>query len=145
MSKAMKFNVIQVITWSIIAVGMGLIFASGDTIGEWEDNKTKSVLLAALFLLGYGTDFIIRIIEKSKRWGMKRDERDKTVQYQALSIGFILLMIYLFVLCIGLYEYYEGTGYIPIAWVWFIAYSTIVVANLVSGYASLYYYKKQGL
>lgn len=144
MSKAMKFNVIQVITWSMVAVGMGLIFISGDTIGEWGDNKTKTVLLAILFILGYGTDFIIRLIEKSKRWGLKRDERDKTVQYQALSVGFVLLMLYIFVLCIGLYVHYEESGYIPVAWVWFIAYSTIVVANLVCGYASLFYYKKQG-
>lgn len=144
MSKAMKFNIIQAIAWTLVAIGMTVIFVTGDTIGEWGDNKVKTVLLALLFFIGFGTDMVLRILEKSKKWAMKRDERDKAIQYQSLSVGFIVLMIYLFVLCIGLYIYYEESKFIPVAWVWFIAYSTIVTANLIIGYASIFFYRKQG-
>lgn len=144
MSKLMKLTIIQVVTWTLVAIGMVLIFTSNSTIGEWGDQRAKTLLLAVLFLIGYGTDFTIRFIEKSSKWGVKRDERDRDISYKAVTTGFVLLMLYLFTLCISLYVYYEESGYVPIAWIWFIAYSTIVVANLSSGYASLYFYRKQG-
>ncbi|SCZ81828.1 hypothetical protein [Acidaminobacter hydrogenoformans] len=144
MSNAMKFNIIQVITWSIAAICLIIIFVSGDTIEAWGDNKNKTLLLSIIFLIGFGTDFVLRVLEKSKKWNFKRVERDIAIQYQSQSIGFVLVLIYVFILSISLYVYYEESGFIPVGWVWFIAYSTIVFANLSSGYSSLLLYLKQG-
>lgn len=145
MSKLMKINIIQVTTWSIVAIGVLVIFLLPGTIEHWGDNKLKTVLLALLFLVGFTIDFIFRMYERSQKWGFKRDERDMMIQSKALSTGFIILVIYIFIISIGLYTKYEAEGFMPIGWVWLIAYSTIVVANLSVGISSLIRYRKQGL
>ncbi len=52
--------------------------------------------------------------------------------------------VYIFVLAISLYLKYESVGSIPIAWVWFIAYSLVVVSFLITSAFSLIYYYKSG-
>jgi len=64
MSKSMKQNLIQVITWSTVAIGVLIVFTRPDTIQDWGDNPTKTLLLALLFLVGFGTDFAIRLMKK---------------------------------------------------------------------------------
>lgn len=144
MSKLMKFGIIQVCTWGLVGIGMGFIFATSSVTSTWGDNAIRTVLLALLFFLGFGVDFALRMIEKSKKRGFRRDERDMAIQGRAMSIGFVCLVIYIFLVAVILYTYYEDMGTVPIGWVWFMAYSTIVVANLSAGISSLIIYSKQG-
>ncbi len=144
MSKLMKINIIQVVSWSIVAIGVLIIFSLLGTIEQWGDNRIKTILLALLFLLGYTLDFGLRMYEKSKKWGFRRDERDRVIQSEAMSVGFVILVLYIFILSIFLYTKYETDGFMPIGWVWLIAYSTVVVANLSVGVSSLLLYRKQG-
>jgi len=144
MSKSMKQNLVQVITWSTVAIGVLLVFTRPDTIQNWGDNRTKTLLLALLFLIGFGTDFVVRLMEKSKRFGFIKDERDREIQHKSLEIGYVGIILYIFVLTITLYAIYEAAGALPIGWVWFIAYTTIVTANLIAGITSLFMYRKHG-
>lgn len=144
MSKSMKFTIVQITAWSIVAISMVCIFTNEGTIEQWGDNRTKTILLALLFLGGYATSFILSILEKTKRWGFKRDERDKMIQMQAMSVGFIAALLYVFIVSISLYAAYESRGTMPVGWVWFIAYSTIVIANLSVTIPTLLLYRKQG-
>lgn len=144
MSNAMKYIFIQVLSWTLVAIGMIVIFLIPDTINNWGDNRTKTLLLALLFVFGFGVDSILRIVEKTKKWDIRRDERDESIQHQSLRLSFVLLIIYIFIISIALYIKYEIVGAMPVGWVWFIAYSTIVFANLSAGYTSLYLYKKNG-
>jgi len=144
MSKLMKITFIQVCAWSIVAISMIIIFTNHGTIDNWGDNTTKTVLLAFLFFVGYATHFTTLLIEKSKRWGFKKDERDLAIQSKAVNIGFIIVLLYIFILSISLYIKYETAGTMPVGWVWFIAYSTVVIANLSVTVPSLLLYRKQG-
>lgn len=144
MSKSMKYSIIQVICWLIVSLGIITIFSLPGTLSNWGDNRLKSLALAFLFFVGYGADMGIMVLSKSKRYGFERDERDKDVQLKAMSSGLMCLVIYIFVLSITLYVIYEKQGLIPIGWVWFIAYTAIVCANLSTGIASLYFYRKMG-
>lgn len=144
MSKLMKITLIQVCAWSIVAISMIIIFLNHGTIENWGDNTTKTILLALLFFIGYATHFTTLLIEKSKRWGFKKDERDLAIQSKAVNIGFIVVLMYIFILSISLYIKYETVGMMPVGWVWFIAYSTVVMANLSVTIPSLLIYRKQG-
>lgn len=140
----MKMNIIQVVTWSIVGLGVLIAFLLPNTIENWGDNKLKTILLASLFIIGFATDFILRILEKSKKYEVKRDERDSMIQSKSMGIGFIVIILYIYLLSIGLYTKYEASGFMPVGWVWFIAYTTIVMANISAGISSLILYKKQG-
>lgn len=144
MRKLIKFNLLQVVSWSIVFIGVIFIFTREGTIENWGDNRTKTLLLASLFLFGFGLDFVLRFLEKSKRWGFKRDERDETVQSKAMNVGFLVLAMYIFLLCITLYVVYENDKFLPIGWVWFIAYTTIVIASLSTSITTFILYRKRG-
>lgn len=144
MSKLVKTTVVHVVAWSIAAIGMGIIFCLPRTIADWGDDRIKTILLALLFIAGLIIDLFLRIYERSKKHGFIRDERDHYMQRKAGSAGFIITVLYIFILSISLYIKYENIGIMPIGWVWFIAYSTIAAANLSTGICSLIYYGKHG-
>ncbi|MBN2793795.1 MAG: hypothetical protein JXR88_00210 [Clostridia bacterium] len=144
MSKAMKFTIIKACSWTLVGLFMVMIFSNPSTILEWGDNKTKTLLLAALFLFGYTADLTLMILEKTKRFGFKRDERDLYIQHKAMSFGYISTLIYVFSTAILLYTLYENKGAVPVGWLWFIAYSLVIVANLSMAVTALILYRKQG-
>ncbi|MBF7095904.1 hypothetical protein, partial [Alkalibacter mobilis] len=106
MSNAMKYNLIQVFSWTLVAIGMITIFLIPDTINNWGDNRTKTLLLALLFVFGFGVDAILRIVEKTRKWDIRRDERDVSIQHQSLRLSFIVLIIYIYIISIVLYIKY---------------------------------------
>lgn len=144
MSKAMKFTIIKACSWAMVGLFMIMIFSNKSTILEWGDNRTKTILMAFLFLFGYSMDVTLMILEKTKKFGFKRDERDLFIQHKAMSFGFILSLIYVFTTAITLYTIYENKGAIPVGWMWFIAYSLVIVANISVALPALILYRKQG-
>ena len=145
MSKSMKVSIIYTIAWGLISVCMIVIFSLPNTISNWGENPIKTVVLSALFLLGFLTNLFLRLYEKSKKHGFKKDERDKKIQADAIFKSLSILLVYIFLLCVALYLFYENTGTMPIGWVWFIAYSQIAVVYFLVSLFSVIGYKKQGM
>ncbi len=144
MSKAMRSTLIHLSAWLIVGILMSMIFINPDTIKNFGDNKTKTLLLSALIGIGYLSNLVDYRMQKSKRYGYKKDERDFFVQSKATSFSFIIVAIYVYALATGLYTYYEKSKFVPIGWIWFLAYSLIVVAHVSIDVGSIYYYYKQG-
>lgn len=145
MSKSMKVSIIYTIAWGLISVCMIVIFSLPNTISNWGENPIKTVVLSALFLLGFLINLFLRLYEKSKKHGFKKDERDKKIQADAIFKSLSILLVYIFLLCVALYLFYENTGMMPIGWVWFIAYSQIAVVYFLVSLFAVIGYKKQGM
>ena len=142
MNTATKFNIIRVVTWAIVGVCMIAIFCTGNTIEEWGDNRTKTILLAVLFLIGFGSDFVLRFLERRNRDKSENEKQSKVINQEALGVGAIIALTYVFIVTISLYTNFEQSGFVPVGWVWFIAYSTIVATNLSVGGVALYLRRK---
>jgi len=136
MGRTEKYNLVHVISWTFVAIFMVVIFMKGDTIKDFGDNRIKTILLASLFIIGFGTDAGIRIVKRSKK--LSCSGQYKEIQNQSTAYAFIIVLIYIYLLNISLYLYYEEVGFLPVGWIWFSAYSTIVMANLASGYSFLF-------
>jgi uncharacterized membrane protein len=145
MSKNMKVNIIHTIIWAAVTAGLITIFSLPDTISDWGGNRVKTILLATFFLIGFSVDLALRIGEKSQKSEYKRDERDSSIQLNAVFKSFAILLLYIFIVTMTLYIKYESAGVLPIGWVWFIAYSVIAAANLLVGIFTISEYKKQGM
>lgn len=145
MSMQMKHAMIRMILWTMVFVFFLSIFLTGDTIERWGDNRTKTIVVAALFLAGFVGDAILSIVYRKRKEAVTRDERDDWIQKQALSGGFIVTLVYVFLITISLYTKFENSGLVPAAWLWFIAYSLICVANISVTAFSVYFYRKGGL
>jgi len=128
----------------MVAIVMLVVISMPGTIKNWGDNALKTILLGALVFLGYGSDFAFQIYSKSKRWGYQKDERDQHINTKAVNVGLITLLLYIFIFSITLYTIYETAGFLPVGWMWILAYSSIVEANLSIRLASLLFYKRYG-
>jgi len=140
----MKHSIYTLIIWSVVAVLLIILFFSGNTINTWGDNRTKTLLIASLFFIGYAGSVLLWFIFRKRKNKIVKDERDDYVSLKAISSSFIFTLVYIFILAISLYLKYESAGSVPIAWVWFIAYSLVVVSFLTSSAFSLVYYYKSG-
>ncbi len=145
MSNAMKSNIFHTISWGVTAIGIIIIFSLPNTIYAWGENRLKTILLALLFLFGFAVDLIIRINERTKKYGYKKDERDRTIQMEAVFKSFVSILLYIFILSIVLYITHEKAGMIPVGWVWFIAYSTVAFSNLLIGIFTIGEYRSKGM
>ncbi len=144
MSFKMKHTIIHLALWLIVGILLAILFFSKNTVNTWGDNRTKTLLVASLFLFGYAGDAILYFIFRKRKNKIVKDERDDYVSLKSTSAGFIFTLVYVFIIAISLYTKYESTGSVPIAWVWFIAYSLVVIANLSTSSFSLLYYYKSG-
>ena len=142
MSKQMKHAMIRMILWTVVFVFFLIVFLTGDTLKAWGDNATKTLLMAALFLVGFSGDAVLRFMDRKRNNQAIKDERDDFIQNQAVSAGFIVTLLYVFLVTIGLYMKFEASGLVPVAWLWFLAYSLICVANLSVTAFSVYFYRK---
>ena len=144
MSSQMKHSMFNLIIWIIVTVFFLSVFLTGNTIENWGDNHTKTVLLAFLFGIGYLGHFILTIVFRKRKCIITKDERDEYFQSRAITNSFIVTLIYIFVVTISLYTYYEKIGFVPIAWIWFIAYSLILVANISASGFTIFFYRNGG-
>lgn len=144
MSRCVKYTIFQLITWTLVGLGLIIVVTRPGVIMSWGDNSVKSLVLAILFLGGFGTDFIIRLLEKSVKFGYMRDERTESNQLKAMSLGFVIVLIYMFLYAIAVYTKFEDSGLVPVAYIWILAYSSIVVANIAVGLPMIVIYRKQG-
>ena len=112
MNKQMKFSVLHLILWSTVAILFLVIFVSLEAINNWGDNRIKSIMLAILFLLGFGGDYILRYIFRKKTNEIKNNK----IISKALGSSFIATCIYIFVISISIYTKYEGSGFVPVGW-----------------------------
>jgi len=144
MSSQMKYSLSNLIIWSIVTVLFSGVFLNGNTIANWGDNSTKTIMLAILFGIGYIGQFTLLIIFRKRKNTITKDERDEFILNKAMARSFIVTLLYVFIVAISLYTYYEESGSVPVAWIWFIAYSLILVANLTASSLSIYFYRKGG-
>lgn len=142
MSKKMKQSLFHFLLWFLVAVAFVIVFSSKGTIENWGDNKIKTVVIAFLFLVGLSGEFILRIIYRKKKNKIVVDERDEYITNKSLGAGYVITMLYIFILAITLYLKYESSGSVPVAWLWFIAYTLLIVANISSSAAALLCYWK---
>jgi uncharacterized BrkB/YihY/UPF0761 family membrane protein len=145
MSMQMKHSIMHLILWSLVFIFFLSIFLTGDTLETWGDNRTKTLVVAALFIAGFGGDAVLNFVFRKRKDKVTRDERDDFIQKQALSAGFIVTILYVFLVAISLYTRYETSGMVPAAWLWFLAYSLVCVANMAVTAFSVFYYRKGGM
>jgi hypothetical protein len=61
-----------------------------------------------------------------------------------MSNSFIFTLVYLFLIAMSLYLYYEKTGFVPVAWLWFTAYNVVMAANIATSGFLIFQHHKSG-
>ncbi len=129
---------------AVFLTGLMIVFFSGGGAETYVQDMTRKILLAVLLGLGYLLLFLVLFLVrvKSKDKSILMDERDERIARQAMGTAFVVFAIYVFLMCISLYEAYYKSEVMPVGWMWFLAYSSGFVAILSRSIATLVLYKR---
>ena len=128
----------------VFLTGLTVLFFSGGGAETYVQDTTRKILVAVLLALGYLLLFLVMFLVrlKSKDKTTLMDERDERIARQALGTAFIVFAIYVFLMCISLYEIYNRSEVMPVGWMWFLAYSSGFIAILSRAIITLVLYKR---
>lgn len=140
MTQAKKRALFTFLIWGSVMIAFSIIFfISGGGPGSYHLEKWRriagGVIIAFGFVAYYGMMFLTR--DRPGASGVATDERDEDIRRRANGTGFIIVLLYVFALAIYLWERYQGTGSVPVGWMWFLAYSTSFAAYISSSIGAL--------
>ncbi len=127
MTQPTKRALFTLIIWGMVTVAFIPIFFSRGGPSTYVQDKSRFVSVAILFAAGYLSYFIMMYLTRIKVREDKivKDERDEHIQRQGSGIALILVLIYVFFLCITLYEIYRQSECVPVGWMWFLGYTSV--------------------
>ncbi|MBN2259874.1 MAG: hypothetical protein JW702_04995 [Clostridiales bacterium] len=143
MNKMVRFNIYHLFLWLFVGAGFIAVFVGMDAINNWGDNAIKSIFLGLLFVIGFGGEAILRYKFRIKKEESLIGNQEELIRLRSMEYSFIATVLYVFLLTISIYIMYEAEGNVPVGWLWFIAYSLVVVVNITSSSMILLTYRKQ--
>jgi hypothetical protein len=125
--------------WTVVAVGFLWTFFAGSGAESFaEDSRriaTGSVFLAFGVL---GTPVMLTLTRmRSGGEHIIFDERDERLARRANPIGMTIVAMYVFLACIVLWDAYREAGAVPVGWMWFLAYTTMIFTYLSTAIVQL--------
>ena len=127
MTQPTKRAFFSLLIWGIVTVAFIPIFFSRGGPLTYVQDKSRFVFAAILFATGYLSYFIMMFLTKAKDRTDKivKDERDEHIQRRSSGTALILVLVYVFSLCISLYEIYRESECVPVGWMWFLGYTSV--------------------
>ena len=127
MTQPTKRALFTLIIWGIVTAAFIPIFFSRGGPPTYAQDKSRFVFVAILFAAGYLSYFIMMFLTRAKdrKDRIVKDERDEHIQRQSCGVALILVLVYVFFLCITLYEIYRESECVPVGWMWFLGYTSV--------------------
>lgn len=139
MTQPIKRALFSLIIWGIVTVIFIPVFFSGGGPAAYVQDKLKFVLVAVLFGTGYIFYFLMMYLtgKRSGKGRIVRDERDEHIQRHSSGTALILVLAYVFISCITLYEIYRESECVPVGWMWYLGYTTVFWGYITHSAAAL--------
>ena len=139
MTQGLKRAVWGLAIWSVVALGFALSFFVEGGPAQFTGERGR-ILAGAVFLgLGYVAFIwmLYRTRERSAGGRLMVDERDKEIGMRSSATALAISLAFIFITCITLYEFYHDRGLLPVGWMWFLAYASVLVGQLALAASSL--------
>ena len=138
MSLARKQALISGSVWLVITVALAVSFFSvgAEEFTSPAGQKTRA-LTATIILPGYAINFFILCCSRRGRRAGDLDERDKAIERRASEATLIVMLLWVYIGSIGLYEAGLDSGTVPAGWLFLMAYGTVALVSLVHPVVSL--------
>jgi len=139
MTQSQMRAVYTLVIWGLVAGGFAaLFFGNGgpDTFGA---DKGRIVSAAILIGAGFIAYFAMMYLTRSHPGGARviADERDDSIARRANGGTLIVVLVVVYLACIGLWEAYREVGCVPVGWMWFLGYAAVMLAYLTHAAATL--------
>ena len=144
MTQPTKRAFFSLLIWGIVTAAFIPVFFSGGGPAAYVQDKLKFVLVAVLFGTGYISYFIMMYLTgtKGSKGTVVKDERDEHIQRRSSGAALILVLAYVFLLCITLYEIYRESECVPVGWMWFLGYTSVFWGYITHSAIALVLHKR---
>jgi len=101
--------------------------------------KGRILMTAVLFGAGYLAQMLMLCLTCARpgRGSVVRDERDDWIARYANGVALAVALVYVFGVSIVLWEIYHDRQYVPVGWMWFLAYTSSFAGMLSHAIATL--------
>lgn len=128
--------------WAAVIWGVaGLVFAIGFFAeggpATYADDRFRIVVGAAAIAGAYGAYLLALWATGARGDSAATDERDAQVVARASRATLVIVLVGVFALSVGLWEAYRSEGSVPVGWLWFLAYGTVIATFVVHSLATL--------
>jgi hypothetical protein len=129
---------LALVVWSVAGVGFVATFFAGGGPGGFAVDSTRHLAGAGALAFGFFGYWSVLWFTRQRRGAPPlTDERDAEIAARANQLTLVVVLVGVFSLAIGLWIAYEGSGQVPVGWMWFLAYGSVILASLTSPIAML--------
>jgi hypothetical protein len=139
MTQAKKRAVFTFLIWGAVMAAFSIIFFLKGGPEQYILEKWRRITGGAIIAFGFLSYWLMLFLTRARPGGraVASDERDEETRKRANAAAFIVVLIYVFALSIFLWERHQGSGFVPVGWMWFLAYSTSFTAFISSSVIAL--------
>ena len=128
--------------WVVATAGFLIAGLSGEGPGSLVEDSTPRDVAAAFVGAGLLANLLVTYLTRRRKDSPvpQVDERDEHIQKLSLQIALIVTTIGVFLFCIALSDNFQEAGSVPVNWLWFVAWCTLVASNLGQALAAVVLY-----
>lgn len=121
------------IIWSLAGLVFSVTFFSGGGPGTFPEDSLRHLVGAGALAFGFLGYWVSLWLTRQKQGDPPQaDERDYQILARANQATLVVVLLGIFALTIGLWITYEAPGEVPVGWMWFLAYGSVILASLAS-------------
>ena len=125
------------VIWALAGAGFAVAFFARGGPTEYGADRARIVTGAVAIAAGYVAHLVAMWATRTRGGEVAADERDAQVVARASRATLVVVLMAVFALSVGLWEAYRVEGAVPVGWLWFLAYGTVIATFLVHSVATL--------
>jgi hypothetical protein len=138
MSQTRLRSWLAAVIWTLAGVGFFLTFFSGGGPEGLASDSMRHVAGAGAVAFGFLGYWIALWLTRQQEDGPPAvDERDLQVSARANQATLVVVLMVIFTFSISLWTVYESGGQVPVGWMWFLAYGSVILAFVTSSVTTL--------
>jgi len=126
----------NLLVWGVAGIVLTVVFFAWGGPSEFAAESGRVAATAVALGLGYVVYFAVMWRTRG-RGRVASDERDELVVGRAGQAALVAVLLWVFAVGIGLWLAYDAAGAVPVGWMWFLAYATVIVGLVSHGAATL--------
>lgn len=123
--------------WIVAGAAFLAAFFSGGGPGDFDTDSGRHLAAAAAVFCGFIAWWIGLWATRRRPNAVVLDERDYQIMARAGQATLVVVCLLIFALTVTLWTVYEAAGAVPVGWMWFLAYATVIVAVVTNSVAIL--------
>ncbi len=145
LSQTRKRGWMALTIWCLVGVGFFITFFGGTGATGFATDGPRHLLGASFLGVGFVAYWLLLWITRKGEGGAPPfDERDTLIVARGNQVALVVVLLWVYLLTIGLWTVFESAGQVPVGWMWFLAYGSVIVAFVVSSGVSLILDKGMG-